>query len=62
MNKWAAYNEAVWRKRRCSPAETTVQICKFASRSYLSEPLPASSRWDVVRHLETCPVDTLHAT
>jgi hypothetical protein len=42
-----APNEAVWRKRRCSPAETFVQIFKFASRPSLSEPPPASSRFGV---------------
>jgi hypothetical protein len=47
MNKCTATNEAVWRKRRCSPAETAVQIFKFASRPCRSEPPPASSRFDV---------------
>jgi hypothetical protein len=50
-------NEAVWRKRRCSPAETAVQFFKFASRTCLSEPPPASSRWDVVRQRKTAQWD-----
>jgi hypothetical protein len=57
-DKCTAANEAVWRKRRCSPAETAVQFCKFASRSCLSEPPPAPSRWDVSSKRRTARRDT----